>query len=58
MSFALWQGKMRALLIQNGLQKALLEKNKKLATLTEVQIEEMDRKALTAIQLCLSNEVL
>nr|CAD1833871.1 unnamed protein product [Ananas comosus var. bracteatus] len=57
-SFALWQVKMRAILTQQGLQKALLGKEKMSDSLTAEQKEEIDDKALTAIQLCLSDEVL
>nr|CAD1818064.1 unnamed protein product [Ananas comosus var. bracteatus] len=57
-SFTLWQVKMRAVLTQQGLQKALLGKEKMPDSLTAEQKEEIDDKALTAIQLCLSDEVL
>ena len=58
MSFALWQVKMRAVLTQQGLQKAILGKEKMDKNLTKEQKEELDEKALALIQLCLSNEVL
>ena len=44
--------------MQQGLQKALLEKEKISDSLTPEQSEEIDEKALTAIQLCLSDEIL
>nr|CAD1827602.1 unnamed protein product [Ananas comosus var. bracteatus] len=57
-SFALWQVKMHAILTQQKLQKALLGKEKMSDSLTAEQKEEIDDKALTAIQLYLSDEVL
>lgn len=57
-NFGLWKVKMRAILVQNGLSKALLGKEKKPATMTEDQFDEIDEKALSTVQLCLSNEVL
>lgn len=50
--------KMKAILIQNGIQKALEGKVKKPTTMVEEKWKELDLKALWAIQLCLSNEVL
>lgn len=57
-SFAIWRVQMQAVLIQNGLKKALDGKSKKPATMTEDQWVEIDEKALSVIQLCLSREVL
>jgi hypothetical protein len=57
-SFTLWQVKMRALLTHQGLHKVLLGKEKMPQDLTQEDAEDMDLKALSAIQLCLSNEVL
>lgn len=57
-SFSLWRMKMRALLVQQRLTKALME-NKKLPTMMkEDEREELDLKAFNAIQLCLVDEVL
>jgi hypothetical protein len=49
---------MFAVLTQNGLKKALLGKSKKAETMSEDEWNEMDDKALTAIQLNLSNDVI
>ena len=57
-NFGLWQVKMKAILIQNGVHKALDGKEKMPEGTSEARWEEMDAKALSAIQLCLSNEVL
>ena len=56
-NFGLWQVKMKAILIQNGALKALDGEEKKHECISEARWEEMDAKALSAIQLCLSNEV-
>ncbi|KAL5740548.1 hypothetical protein ACOSQ2_029728 [Xanthoceras sorbifolium] len=58
MSFTMWQVKMCAILIHNGLHQALLGKDKLPSTIDEAKKQEMDDKALVSIQLCLSNEVL
>ncbi|KAL5759540.1 hypothetical protein ACOSQ2_018378 [Xanthoceras sorbifolium] len=58
MSFTMWQVKMRAILIHNGLHQALLGKDKLPSTTDEAKKQKMDDKALASIQLCLSNEVL
>ena len=58
LSFSLWQVKMKAILIQNRVHKALDDEEKKPGGTSEARWEEMDAKALSAIQLCLSNEVL
>jgi hypothetical protein len=57
-SFSIWRVQMRAVLTQNGLKKALDGKSKKSASMTDDQWDEMDEKALSSIQLCLSKEVL
>ena len=57
-NFFLWQVKMRAILIQNGVQKAIDGVDKMPVEMTATKWEEIDSKALLAIQLCLSNEVL
>ena len=49
---------MNAILTQQGLKKALLGKDKKPSTMKDEDWVEMDERALTAIQLCLSDEVL
>lgn len=57
-SFSIWRVQMKAVLTQNGLKKALDGRSKMSATMTDLQWSELDEKALSAIQLCLSNEVL
>jgi hypothetical protein len=57
-SFALWKLKMRDLLVQQGLQKALAGKSKKLASMTDEDWEDLDARALNTICLCLADEVL
>ena len=56
--FSLWQVKMNAILIQKGVHKAVEGDEKKNICFSEANYEEVDAKALSAIQLCLSNEVL
>ena len=48
---------MKKILIQNGVHKALDGEEKEPTGLSKGKWEEMDAKALSAIQLCLSNEV-
>jgi len=57
-SFAIWRVQMLAVLTQNGLKKVLAGKMTKPTAMTEEQWDEMNEKALSAIQLCLSREVL
>ena len=57
-SFSIWKVQMKAVLTQNGLKKALDGKSKKPINMTDEQWDELDEKALSAIQLCLSKEVL
>lgn len=54
-NFTLWQSKMKAFLVQQGLKKAL---GKKPEEMVDEKWEEIDEKGLATIQLCLSNEVL
>ena len=49
---------MRAIFIQNGVQKAIYCVDKMPKRLTATRWEEIDTKTLSEIQLCLSNEVL
>lgn len=55
---ALGRTKMRGMLVQQGLVKALMGRSKMPETMSEEEKEEMDEKALSAIQLCLADEVL
>lgn len=57
-SFNIWKVQMMAILTQYGLKKALGDKAKKSASMTDEQWEELDEKALSAIQLCLAAHVL
>ena len=57
-NFGLWKVKMRAILIQNGVHKAIDGVEKMPEGMSASRREEIDTKALSAIQLCLSNEVL
>jgi len=49
---------MLVVLTHNGLKKVLTGKMMRPTTMTEEEWDEMDEKALFAIQLCLSREVL
>ena len=49
---------MNTILTQSGLKKALLEREKKPQDMKGETRQELDEKALTAIQLCLADEVL
>jgi hypothetical protein len=57
-NFSLWHVKIKAILIQNGVHKALEGDERKPIGLSEAKWEEMDAKAFSAIQFSLSNEVL
>ena len=54
-NFSLWQVRMRAILVQNGVQKAL---DVRPDGMTDTRWEDIDEKARSAIQLSLANEVL
>jgi len=49
---------MNAILTQSVLKKALLGREKKPQDMKEEIWQELDEKVLTAIQLCLANEIL
>ncbi|KAG8483965.1 hypothetical protein CXB51_023199 [Gossypium anomalum] len=55
-NFNLWQVRMMAILVQSGLKKVVIRK--KPENLNKTEWEELDEKALSAIQLCLANMVL
>ena len=57
-NFSLWQRRMKDLLIQQGVHKALLGKEKKLETMKDVKWVEMDEKAVSTIRLNLGDEVI
>ncbi|KAG8473853.1 hypothetical protein CXB51_035848 [Gossypium anomalum] len=55
-NFNLWQVQMMAILVQSGLKKVVI--GKKPENLNKTEWEELDEKALSAIQLCLTNTIL
>ncbi|MFQ6634944.1 hypothetical protein Gotur_011225 [Gossypium turneri] len=55
-NFNLWQVRMMAILVQTDLKKVVTEK--KLENLNQTEWEELDKKVLSTIQLCLMNTVL
>jgi hypothetical protein len=57
-NFSLWQRRMKNLLIQQGVHKALLGMAKKFEKMENDVWEEMDVKAASAIPLNLSGEVI
>ena len=57
-NFSLWQRRMKELLIQQGVHKALLGKVKKPEKMENDVWEEMDAKAASVIHLNLSDEVI
>ncbi|KAL4621167.1 hypothetical protein ACB092_06G208900 [Castanea dentata] len=57
-NFSLWQRRMKDLLIQQGVHKALLGKEKKPKTMKNVEWVEMDEKAASAIRFNLGDEVI
>ena len=48
-NFGLWQKRVKDLLVQQGLVKALYEKAKKPETMTDDEWEELDMKAFSTI---------
>ena len=57
-NFSLWKLKVMDLLVQQGLHKALDGVNKKSASMTDSDWEDLDARALSNIQLCLADEFL
>jgi hypothetical protein len=57
-NFEIWKVKMHDLLMQQGVVKALLGKEKKPTTITDEDWDEIDARALSAICLCLVDDVL
>jgi len=57
-NFSRWQIRMNTILTQSGLKKALFGREKKSEDMKEETWQELDEKALTAIQLWLADEVL
>ncbi|KAK8949495.1 hypothetical protein KSP39_PZI005278 [Platanthera zijinensis] len=54
--FGLWQKRIKAVLVQQGLHKALLGKEK--SGKKDDEWEELDLKAISTVQLCLADEVM
>ena len=57
-NFSTWCIQMIVILIQHGMKKALGGKSSKPVTMTNEQWNELDEKALSAIQLCFSEDIL
>jgi len=55
-NFSRWQIRMNAILIWSGLKKALLRREKKPQDMKGETWQELDEKALMAIQLCLAEK--
>ena len=57
-NFGLWQVKKKAIMVQHGVQKTLDGVDEMPQGMIMTKWEEIDSKALSTIQLCLSNKVL
>jgi len=57
-NFGLWQKRVKALMVQQGLHKTLQGKSAKPAGTSNEDWEEIDLKATSTIQLCLADEVM
>ena len=57
-NFELWKVKMQDMLVQQGVARALARKTKKPLDMSNEDWEEMDERALSAIRLCLVDDVL
>ena len=57
-NFELWQRRVKDLLVQQGLVKALYGKSKKLETMIDNKWEELNMKAVSTIRLCLADELM
>src|SRR4051812_49566856 len=55
-NFGLWQRRVKDLLVQQGMVKALLEK--KPESMEKTEWKELEAKAVATIRLCLSNDVM
>jgi hypothetical protein len=56
-NFEIWKVKMHDLLVQQGMVKVLLGKAKKPATITDEDWDEIDARELSAIHMCLVDDV-
>ena len=57
-NFGLWQRRVKDLLVQQGLVKALYGKARKPETMTDDEWEELDMKVVSTICLCLADELM
>ena len=57
-NFGLWQRRVKALLVQQGLHKAVLGKSKKPTSMSDEDWEDIDLRAVNTIILCLADEVM
>ena len=57
-NFGFWQRRVKDLLVQQGLVKALYRKTKKPEKMTDDEWEELDMKAVSTIRLLLADEVM
>ena len=57
-NFEIWKVKMHDLLVQQGVAKALMGKSKQPYNITDDEWDEMDERAVSAIRLCLADDVL
>ena len=57
-NFLLWKMRVTALLVKEGVYRALEGEKKKPSTMTEEEFEDIDFRARATIILCLSDEVL
>jgi hypothetical protein len=57
-NFDIWKVKMHDLLVQQGVVKVFLGKAKQLTSITDDDWDDMDARALSAICLCLADDIL
>ena len=57
-NFEIWKVKLHDLLVQQGMVKVLLGKANQPTSITDEDWDEMDARALSAIRLCLDDDVL
>ena len=57
-NFGLWQRRVKDLLVQQGLVKALYGKARKPEMMTDDEWEELNMKVVSTIRLCLADELM
>ena len=57
-NFGLWQRRVKDLLVQQGLVKALYGKARKPETMTDDEWEELNMKVVSTIRLCLAVDIM